>query len=64
MAESLNNGELEAVTRHEFGHALGLPELDFEAGAADYKSGSYISKCYIDLITSPYNEQKITSECG
>ncbi|TBR07954.1 MAG: hypothetical protein EPO62_07520 [Candidatus Nitrosotenuis sp.] len=59
--ESLNNEELAAVTRHEFGHALGLYSSETNDYFLYHSSNShvaYISQCNIDDLVSLYNENQ------
>jgi len=59
--ENLDNEELSAITRHEFGHALGLAhssateDLMYSKFRTDYP---FISQCDIDAIISLYDNQK------
>ncbi|MBI5377460.1 MAG: hypothetical protein HZA82_02425 [Thaumarchaeota archaeon] len=56
--ENLNDDELAAVTRYEFGHALGLPESTKDGVYQKIDpTASYISECVVKHIISLYNER-------
>ncbi|TBR12104.1 MAG: hypothetical protein EPO62_00650 [Candidatus Nitrosotenuis sp.] len=62
--ENLNDKELSSIVRHEFGHALGLPESNKEDAYHKIEQAtSYISECEIGGIISLYDEQNPASVC-
>ncbi len=62
--ENLNDKELSSIVRHEFGHALGLPESAKEDSYHKIEQAtSYISECEMEGISSLYDEQNPVSVC-
>ncbi|TBR12106.1 MAG: matrixin family metalloprotease [Candidatus Nitrosotenuis sp.] len=59
--ESLNNEELAAVIRHEFGHAMGLAHSTAEEDLmypTFYSNRAFISECDLDAMLSLYSGSK------
>lgn len=59
--ESLNNEELAAIVRHEFGHAMGLAHSTAEEDLmypTFYSNRAFISECDLDAILSLYSGSK------
>ena len=63
-SDKLTDDQIESIVRHEFGHALGLPNTSNPVDLMHdtIKINSYISECDIDALKKLYDDSKPTED--